>query len=239
MKLALSLIAASGVIYCVQVLVFRKPADTLFYMVQDLAFVPIQVLLVTLLVNEMLSRREKIQLQHKMNMVIGAFFVELGNDLLAIFAELDLRADEMRQSMRVSKDWSVRDFSRARSSIRDHTYALQGRPAAFKRLKGLLTERKPALLRLLENPNLLEHESFTDVLWAVCHLTEELEYRSSLEDLPDVDLAHLEGDAERAYRALASVWLAYVSHLQGQYPYMFSLVLRTNPFDPEATVGLR
>jgi len=30
------------------------------------------------------------------------------------------------------------------------------------------------LLGLLGNPNLLEHDSFTDLLWAVFHLMEEL-----------------------------------------------------------------
>lgn len=237
--LALSLMVASGLLYCLQIVVFRHPSDTFFYMVQDLAFVPIQVLLVTLVVNEMLARREKSLLQQKMNMVIGAFFVEMGNDLLANFARLDLRADEMRQHMHICLDWSERDFANARRSIRKHSYALKGDSTAFRQLKDLLTERKTTLLRLLENPNLLEHESFTDVLWAVCHLNEELEYRSCLDDLPDTDLAHLEGDAERAYRELISEWLSYVAHLKSQYPYMFSLVLRTNPFDPEAAVTLR
>jgi len=27
-----------------------------------------------------------------------------------------------------------------------------------------------------------------------------------------------------------------VQHLQGDYPYLFSLVVRTNPFDPDAKV---
>lgn len=233
-----SLIAISALSYWLQIALFRKPADTFFYLLQDLAFVPVQVLLVTLVISELLSRREKAQLRHKMNMVIGAFFVEVGNDLLRIFAGLDLTAEEMRQRLRISPDWSDKDFVTARRSMREHSYTLHGGPTAFKQLKELLVERKSALLRLLENPNLLEHESFTDVLWAVCHLTEELEYRPTLDVLPDPDLAHLERDAERAYQKLVSEWLSYTRHLRDQYPYMFSLVVRTNPFDPEASVAL-
>ena len=59
------------------------------------------------------------------------------------------------------------------------------------------------MLRLLENPNLMEHERFTDLLWAVLHVEEELEARTSLADLWPADEAHLELDVRRAYNAAA------------------------------------
>jgi len=39
-------------------------------------------------------------------------------------------------------------------------------------------------LRLLENPVLLEHESFTELLRSVFHLSEELEQRDDFGKLP-------------------------------------------------------
>jgi len=95
--------------------------------------------------------------------------------------------------------------------------------------------KKDFLLRLLENQNLLEHESFTDVLWAVFHLAEELEARESLQGLPDADHKHLSSDVKRVYGQLALQWLKYMEHLKKSYPYLFSLSLRTNPFDRSAT----
>jgi hypothetical protein len=95
------------------------------------------------------------------------------------------------------------------------------------------------LLGLLENPNLLEHESFTDLLWAVFHLTEELGCRTDLKNLPDTDYAHLSGDIKRVYILLISEWLAYMKHLKDTYPYLFSLSVRTNPFDPNASVEVK
>jgi hypothetical protein len=47
------------------------------------------------------------------------------------------------------------------------------------------------LLGLMANPNLLEHESFTDLLWAVFHLTDELTHREDVSALADADLEHL------------------------------------------------
>ena len=88
----------------------------------------------------------------------------------------------------------------------------------------------------MENPNLLEHESFTNLLWAVFHLTEELAYRRTVERLARADAAHIAGDIKRAYELLTLEWLAYMKRLQKDYPYLFSLAVRTNPFDPGASV---
>jgi len=95
------------------------------------------------------------------------------------------------------------------------------------------------LLTLLENPNLLEHDRFTDLLWATTHLDEELGARASLKDLPEEDLEHLAVDIERMYDHLASEWLDYVQHLQANYPFLFSLVLRTHPFQEKPSAVFR
>ncbi|MGB4442001.1 MAG: hypothetical protein WBJ62_07230, partial [Coriobacteriia bacterium] len=92
------------------------------------------------------------------------------------------------------------------------------------------------LLGLLQNPTLLEHEAFTNVLWAVFHLAEELDHRTEFSALPKSDIAHLTGDVKRAYAAAAVEWLDHAAHLQKQYPYLFSLLVRTNPLDTNASV---
>jgi len=91
------------------------------------------------------------------------------------------------------------------------------------------------VLSLLENPNLLEHECFTDLLLAIFHLSEELVARDTLEGLPQSDYEHLAGDIKRAYTLLIREWLAYMMHLKDNYPYLFSLVIRTNPLDADAS----
>jgi hypothetical protein len=96
-------------------------------------------------------------------------------------------------------------------------------------------EQRDFLLRLLENPNLLEHRSFTNLLRAVFHLTEELTFRRNLHNLPQTDYEHLSVDIKRAYVLLISEWLAYMKYLRDYYPYLFSLAVRTNPFDPDAS----
>ena len=51
-----------------------------------------------------------------------------------------------------------------------------------------------------------------------------------------LDLEHLAGDMKRAYQNLICQWIDYMQHLKISYPYLFSLALRTNPFDPTSKV---
>lgn len=89
---------------------------------------------------------------------------------------------------------------------------------------------------MLENPNLLEHDSFTNTLWAVFYLAEELSKRGNFDRLPQTDLEHLAKDVKRSYQNLIGEWIDYIEHLKESYPYLFSLAIRTNPFDKSASV---
>jgi hypothetical protein len=235
----ISLIALSAIIYLSQILIFERPQDTFFYILQDLAFVPISVLIVTLILDQLLRMREKRAMLKKMNMVIGAFFSEVGTGLLKFFLDFDVHYDETRENLIVTNEWSEREFSAVKKSLKVYDYKIESQKGDLEDLKGFLIDKREFLLGLLENPNLLEHESFTDLLWAVFHLTEELACRADVKQLPVTDYAHLSGDIKRAYVLLISEWLAYMKHLKDVYPYLFSLAARTNPFDPNASVEVK
>jgi len=237
--LGISLVALSVCIYFIQIEIFRTPRDTFFYLFQDLAFVPISVLTVTLIIDQLLRVREKRALLKKMNMVIGAFFSEVGTTLLKSFANFDLHYDKIRRNLVITSDWSEQDFSIVRKRLREYDYNVSSEKGDLEGLKNFLVGKRDFLLRLLENPNLLEHESFTDVLWAVFHLTEELASRADVRGLPDTDHNHLSGDIKRAYISLISEWVTYMKHLKVDYPYLFSLAVRTNPFNPDASPEVR
>src|SRR5659263_192026 len=106
-------------------------------------------------------------------------------------------------------------------------------------MKEFLMQQRSFLVRLLENPALLEHAEFTEVLRALFHLTEELDSRDRLSDLPETDYAHLAGDIQRVYNRLVSQWLDYMEYLKNNYPYLFSLAIRKNPFDETASPIVR
>src|SRR5208337_2839358 len=109
--LAGSLILLSSVSYLIQIAVFHRTEDTFFYMLQDIAFVPIQVLFVTLIISELMSRREKLSMIKKMNMVVGVFFSEVGTGLLRHFSSVDVNLGEVKDNLLIAGDWSVHRFN--------------------------------------------------------------------------------------------------------------------------------
>lgn len=232
---ALLLVTLSAAVYFVHFQLFHDEHHLLMFGLHELAFLPIEVLVVTLIIHNLLERRERAAMLNKLNMVIGAFFSEVGTPLLRQLCRLDPAAEELARHLIVETGWADRDFSEAADHLAQREMAIDAGRDDLAALRQLLIERRTFLLRLLENPNLLEHESFTDLLWAVFHLTEELAARDDLATCPQSDLEHLTGDALRAYRALVAEWLAYMRHLRDAYPYLFSLAVRTNPFNPEAT----
>jgi len=232
--LGLTLIALSAFFYLLHYVIFQDAHHIFIYMVGDIAFVPIEVLMVTLIIHRLLTEREKRSMLKKLNMVIGAFFSEVGTHLLKSLYDFDAHAESIRKDLIVENKWSKKDYSKTLKHLAGYDYGVDSKLSDLDALKSFLFEKRDFLLRLLENPNLLEHESFSELLWAVFHLTEELSSRDDFSDLPQTDLDHLSGDLKRAYVLLISQWLSYMQHLRIDYPYLFSLAIRTNPFDPQA-----
>ncbi len=237
--LALSLIALSALTYLIHYALFRDAHHIFIYLVGDIAFVPFSVLLVTLIIDRLLRNRGKHTRLEKLNMVIGAFFSEVGTRLLTYFSDFDPKLDRIRQHLIVTNDWSDQEFYDVSRRLKNFDYGVEIKKMDLQALRDLLVGKRDISLRLLENPAMLEHESFTELLRAVFHLTEELHIREGLGQLPDTDYEHLAGDIERAYNLLVSEWLNYMKYLKDNYPYLFSLAMRTNPFDLNASPEVR
>jgi len=191
--------------------------------------------MVASLTEMLLNRRERRVRLEKLNMVIGAFFSEVGNTLLVYFSDFDTRLEQIKGDLVVKGDWTAGQFQEVAERIRGYDYEVDAAKVDFEHLRAFLAGRRGFMLRLLENPMLMEHELFTDLLLAVFHLTEELTHRKKVTDLPAADRAHLGGDVQRIYGLLVHQWLDYLHYLKVNYPYLFSLAIRTNPFDEKAS----
>lgn len=204
------------------------------YLVDDFAFLFIQVLVLSLVIDRVIRAREREAMLDKLNMVIGAFYSELGTRLMGVIASWDEGFDEIRCSVLIRPEWMDAQYASAKKALRAYPYRVTAGECDLVGLHEMLHAEKPFLLGLLANQTLLEHEAFTELLWAVTHLAEELEARPSLAGLPESDQHHLAGDINRAYVLLVSEWFDYMRHLQANYPFLFALAVRTNPLDPDA-----
>ena len=236
---AAGFIVVSALLYYFHYLIFDDPHHIFIYMLGDFAFLPLEVFIVVVVIERILTRREKSAMLYKLNMVIGAFYSEVGNYLLADLLKYFANHEEISGHLNITRDWAEKEFKTASSYAYNLKADVDMEQCNLEEIKKFLQEKRMYLLTLLENPNLLEHDRFTDLLWATTHLDEELQARPSLKDIPESDLAHLAVDIERMYDHLVSEWLDYIQHLKTAYPFLYSLVLRTHPFQekPSAVVS--
>lgn len=212
--------------------------EEVFFFFEAVAFVPIEVLLVTIVIDSLLTRQEKQSRLEKMSMVIETFFSEVGSELIRRFLRFD-RNSKIGENLNVTAEWTDAQYLSVKKSLGSHNFDISYDSAELISLRGFITQKRQFLLTLLANPNLLEHESFTELLRATFHLIEELISRKNLETISKADREHLAGDIKRAYLLLNGQWLDYMLHLKHNYPYLYSLAVRTNPFNPSASAEIK
>jgi hypothetical protein len=232
----MALVTLSLALYTAHYLIFQDAHHIIIYLLGDIAFIPLEVFVVTLIIDQMLESREKRQRMEKLNMVIGTFFSTTGTPLLSLLSRADPCIDTLRPDLVVRDSWTDRDFTALKSAVGDYTCGVQEDRVDLDALRVFLLKNEEFMMRLVENPMIFEHESFTDLILAISHLTEELKSRESLASLPPEDIIHLGGDCRRVYSLLVPEWVRYMEYLRAHYPYLFSLAMRKNPFDTSASV---
>jgi hypothetical protein len=235
-KIVWLLLLVSLVLYFADYYLFGRAGEIGFSFMSNVAFLPVYVLFVTLMIERVIKESERAAMMKKMNMVIGIFFSEVGTHLLRDFMDFFPDGAEVSKVLRPTPQWKDKDFLAAQTFLKGQDIRLDSRRGDLGALKTFLGEKKGTMLMLMENPNLLEHAAFTDLLWAVFHLIEELQARRTLEGLPESDLDHISGDMKRAHTHLLMEWVSYMWHLKKDYPYLYSLAVRMNPMNPDAHV---
>jgi hypothetical protein len=170
--LSIILIALSILIFIVKVLVIgdNPESGTLAYIFNALGFLPLNVLFVTLLLSSMLNMRAKREREEKTKMVFTLFFTEIGSELLRTFVASDKDAQLIREKMAVKNTWKHAEFQQAITDA--DALCRKTSPCAvdFNKMRELLVRKHDFLLRLIENPVLLEHELVSRLLQDLFHL---------------------------------------------------------------------
>ena len=230
-RLGAILISLSTFFYLIHYYIFHDAYTILFYLLSSIAFIPIDVFLVTVVIDKLIDRREKQSLLQKLNMVIGIFFSEVGTELLRVCTSADSNIEAINRKMLVTSEWCQEEFKDIKKDIKNYEYQVDIKMVDKLYIKEFLNSKRDFLLSLLGNPSLLEHDSFTELLQAVFHLQEELLSRVDINEISKEDEAHLEIDIMRAYRLLAYEWLVYMEFLKNNYPYLFYTAMKNNPYD--------
>lgn len=221
---------SSVCIFALQYFIFHDPKDASFYLLQDLAFVPIQAIIVTLVLNKLIHVIEKENKLKKINVIISAFFSEAGTSILFAIAEHIENHSGFNEIIRISEH-NKSNMKLIKKMVNEFNYEIIITPEKLDKLKAILTVKKSYMISMLENTNLLEHDSFTDMLWATFHVADELQTRENLRELTNSDITHLSTDILRAYKMIIIEWINYIKYLKKEYPFLYNLAIRKNPFN--------
>ena len=143
--------ALSAIIYLIHYAIFGDDHHIFIFMLSDLAFLPLEVFLVVILIERIISRRETASKLEKMNMVVGAFFSEVGNRLLGdLLPGFD--AGQVEQRIAISRDWTPAQFRNAASGALEIGGEVDVGRIDLEKLKDFLLQKRAFLVGLLENP---------------------------------------------------------------------------------------
>jgi hypothetical protein len=236
--LAMILVFMSVLVYFIHYLIFHDLHHILIYLIEDIAFIFVEILIVSVILNQLLGFREKQAVHKKINMIIGAFFSEIGLELLKTLNSFNKEDDCCFKKLKLDTKENV-TFKELKKACDTHAIDLDFYDEQINDLKYCLSNKRSFIIRLLENPSILEHNTFTDMVWAVVHLSDELTHRVDLATLEVKDKEHITGDMTRAYKALIKEWVLYMEHLSKDYPFLYSFAVRKNPFNKNACIEIR
>lgn len=240
-KFSILMVILIIIIYGSNYLVLGDAEHIISYVWTHLGFIPVDILVVAFILDEIIEKKEKEAMLEKLDMLMSTFFSEVGNDLIGQLSSVN-KYGTNTENLKEIKNWNQKDFDKKLEELKNTSVDFRAdispeeREQFLENLRTLLAGKREFIINLINNPNLLEKEEFTGLINAILHLDEELEHRTDLAMVNDSDFGHLNGDMQRVYSKLVYEWVYYLRYLHKHYPYMIALIIRTNPFDNDASV---
>ncbi|PRR81520.1 hypothetical protein [Clostridium vincentii] len=215
------LIFLSILMFLCHYVIFGQLENTIYYSFMSLSFIPINILAVTLVFDKLVERRARLERVSKLNMLVGLFFSDIGFVLL----KLIVVGDEKIKSLGLD----FNDLKYCRNKLNSHDHHIDFEKIDYTQLKDLVISGRDILSSLISNENILEHETFADLLMSLMHLRDEIIFMEHKELIQE-DWIHIKGDLIRVYKNLTFQWINYLEHLKIFYPYQYSGAIKFNPF---------
>lgn len=227
---AVVLTVVSALLFTAHFFMFHDAYNIFFYLFHGVAFIPIQVIIVGLILDRIIEKKENEKLLKKLNMVIGLFFSEVGHNFVSEVSKHDKNLENSIELFNIKGTQSLKEICEVKDNLKSYKGELEIDIAALVKIREMLLKKRDFLVKLLENPILLEHDTFTELLMSVFHISEEFVYRCDIEHLSDEDVKHLANDVARAYNYIVTEWIVYIIYLKKEYPYLYNSAILTNPF---------
>ena len=190
------LIAVSALIYLVQIAIFHDERTTAFYILQDLAFMPVTIAIATLVVGEIMNEQEKKDRLEKTRMLTSSFFTGMGAYLMHGILGMTNADAFIYEVVKSGADLPETE-EEIRKKIQEARLTVHIDAAGYTKARQIITANQTNILVIASNPLIIEHECFTEMLWGVFHLMDEFRLRGSWDDLSMEDIYHFNQERHR------------------------------------------
>ena len=181
-----------------------------------LAFIPVDVILVSFVIEEFLNKRDKEAALKKFTMVFGVWLRRTGFDIFHALNNL-LIDKEQNKIIFSEQNLSLKSIKRLKSLKFDMKCERKGILA----LKEILEEKSERLFNIATNPVFSELNHPSELIMILLHLHDEFLSRPSVKEMEKADLQHISDDIEKAYKAFLLSWVDYMDYLNENYPVLF------------------
>lgn len=219
--IALGLLGLSLLLYGATYWLFGDLPLMQKYFMLHLAFLPVHALVLTVILEELLTFRERISRRRRLDTYLGVFFRRMGIDLYLRLVGLLENREELEGIILVQPSWHHRDFREARRRLARFEPRMRPDPQGMRELLDFLTSNDHEILEMTRNPYLWEFDNFYRMVVAFFHFLEQTRFRDEPALTSPWLLGHLAQEAGKTLQMLLLIWLGYLEQLKKDHPILF------------------
>jgi len=212
------LLTTSATVYLFHYMIFRDAHHIFLYLIGDIGFVPLEVILITMVFHKFLLRKEKHVKFEKLNAVVGVFFTRVGNDLIQFLSQYDLQYEETKKFIDVHNDWTTSDFDKKIKEFRTYKANIDTDQIPLSVLQRIIKKEESLILQVFGNTDMLDSYSLAYLFHTMFHLIDNLDHSTKN---GRTSLHKLDINVEKLYTFLIYRWLHYTKHISEFYPHHY------------------
>lgn len=201
----------SACIYGLQIVLFHDVRNTEFYILQDLAFIPVSIAITTIVVGNIMDSRARKEASEKAAMLRAVFFTDIGRTLMMCLYKV---TDSNILSF-LDEDISV---SEKQKRIHSCNIQVHTDKDTYEFIRTFLQSKQQDLMTLSGNNDLMDQDDFTQLLGGLFHLLDEFSLRGSYDQLNESDIMHMDDDFSKVLILLCVNMAANADFQQKHFP---------------------
>ena len=118
-RFAIIMFVLAVVIFLARYLIFGDGEEIIAYLWKHIGFIPIDILIVAFLLEGIMGKKEHEAILEKIDMLMGTFFSEIGNDLLAELSKVNKNKINT-ENLKDIRNWEEKDFDKKMKELKEN-----------------------------------------------------------------------------------------------------------------------